>query len=136
VCAQSGAAGRPSSAAARSSAGTCSYTVSAPAARVLEMLAVAWDAAADASRDISERSVHLKYIVGIHVFSCILCCDMTCALAGSGFDGAARGCAGGCVAVSRGGSARYVMLRGLLHALRLVSLPAGKPKGIEVEELS
>ena len=68
VCAQCGATGRPSSAAAPSNAGTCSYTGSAPAARVLEWLAVAWYAAA-ASRGTSEQSVHLKYVcLGIQVF--------------------------------------------------------------------
>ena len=54
------------------------------------------------SRDICERSIHLRHFAGILVFCCIFCCDMACALVGSGFDGAARGCAGGCVAVCRG----------------------------------
>jgi hypothetical protein len=41
----------------------------------MKMLALAWDAAAVASSDVCERSIHLLHFDGIRVCCCILCCD-------------------------------------------------------------
>ena len=109
-------------------AGASSYAVYVPAARVMELLAPARVAAAAASSDYSERKVHLLHSFGIPVLCCFSCCDVVCALVGSGYEGAARCCAGGCAAVSIGDSKLQVVLE-LQHALRLVSLPLGMPKG-------
>ena len=100
--------GRPPAVAAEGGAGMSSCSaVSVLAACVLEMLAVAWGAAGDASCDGCRSYVHptLHAALGLQVLSCILCRDLACAVASGGLGGAACVSAG---AAGEGGPAGHL----------------------------
>ena len=94
---------------------------------VLEMLAVAWDAAADASCNACRHNVHLMHyvVLGTQALSCFHCCDMASVVAGSGFDGAPCGNAGGYVAVGGGGYVCGFQVFNCFHCCDMASVVAG-----------